>query len=81
MYASATSKRLKSMPVSALNLKPGDLALHANQAKVKADEFTPRRLKSFNTDSGRSSVVYSAIEKLKSGQATQHQDRIIATNT
>ncbi len=81
MYVSATSKRLKSMPVSALNIKPGDLALHANRDKVKTDEFTPRRLKTFNTDSGRSCVVYSAIQKLKSGQATQHQDRIFATNS
>ena len=73
MYVCSTSKRLKGLPTSVLTLQPGDLARHSSQKKVKADEFTPRRLKSFNNDSGRSSVVYSAIEKIKSGQVTQDQ--------
>ena len=73
MYVCSTSKRLAALPTKVLTLQPGDLARHCSPNKVKADEFTPRRLKSFNTDSGRSSVVYSAIQKIKSGQATQDQ--------
>ncbi len=73
MYVCATSKRLDNLPCLPLKLKPGDIQRLGN-ANVKVDEFTPRRLKTFNTDSGRSHLISSAIGQLKSGLASQTQD-------
>ena len=70
MYVVSTSERLQAVPMTTLQLAKGDLAAMGD-GKVHVDEFVPRRLKSFNNDGNHSEVLYSAIQKIKSGQSLE----------
>lgn len=75
MYLAATSERLSNLPVTPLTLNPGDICkLGSLVGGVTADDFAPRRMKTFENESDRSEVLYSAIQKVKASQANQTQD-------
>ena len=74
MYIAATSERLKNLPVAPFTLAPGDLCRSGTVSTVTADDFAPRRMKTFENDVDRSEVLYSAIQKIKTSQGTQDRD-------
>ena len=73
MYMASTSERFIHLPVTPLTLKPGDLNQLGSVTNVTADDFVPRRMKTFENDTDRSAVLYSAIHKVKNSQG-QNQD-------